>query len=236
MTDKKKDATKKKVAIVGLAPHYILAPFDDPSFEIWGLNNGYQFEGFKRWDRWFQLHDLRFYDAGPKADPIPEILQRYASWECPVYMFDKYLQVPNAIRFPYEKLIEEFGTYFNNSISWMIAFAIHEGFEEIHIYGVDMAVGTEYSEQRPSCEYFIGLARGRGIKVYMPEESRLLKTKYIYGCQVEEETAYKKQQEIRKNTCIKRRDEAEAQEMNYRDMKNQFAGAILAINEALREL
>jgi len=55
----------KKVAIVGMATtSRHLAPFDDPEFEIWGLNESY-FGGhqgpdktpyFKRWTRWFQMH------------------------------------------------------------------------------------------------------------------------------------------------------------------------------------
>ena len=46
------------------------------------------------------------------------------------------------------------------------------------MYGVDMAQDTllaaEYSEQRPSCEYFIGLAEGAGIRVDIPGGSDLL--------------------------------------------------------------
>jgi hypothetical protein len=75
--------------------------------------------------------------------------------------------------------------YFNNSISWMLALAIAEGFEEIGIYGVDMALdgvtGAEYNHQRPSCEYFLGIAWGRGIRVHLPETSELLKCAYLYG-------------------------------------------------------
>lgn len=58
---------------------------------------------------------------------------------------------------------------------------------EIHVYGVDMAQedktlgGGEYSWQRPSCEYMIGFLRGMGIKVYVPRESDLLLTPFLYG-------------------------------------------------------
>jgi hypothetical protein len=44
-----------------------------------------------------------------------------------------------------------------------------------------MANDIEYQSQRPSCEYFIGLARGKGIEVYVPPESDLLKCMYLYG-------------------------------------------------------
>ncbi len=48
---------KDKLAIVGFAPttrH--LAPFDDPEYEIWGVNEEYNYDWMKRFDRWFQIH------------------------------------------------------------------------------------------------------------------------------------------------------------------------------------
>jgi hypothetical protein len=45
----------KKVAIVGFAESWKLAPFTDPLVEIWGLNELWKY--VPRWDRWFELHD-----------------------------------------------------------------------------------------------------------------------------------------------------------------------------------
>ena len=50
----------------------------------------------------------------------------------------------------------------------MIALAIYEDFDIIHVYGVDMAVCGEYEQQRPSCEFFCGIAKGKGIELYIP--------------------------------------------------------------------
>ena len=41
-------------------------------------------------------------------------------------------------------------------------------------------MGNEYSYQRPSVEYFVGIARGMGIKVYVPEKCDLLKAMWMY--------------------------------------------------------
>lgn len=50
-------ATKRKVCIVGFAETTRdLAPWDDPEYEIWGLNEENNFPFMKRWDRWFQVH------------------------------------------------------------------------------------------------------------------------------------------------------------------------------------
>jgi hypothetical protein len=45
----------KKVALVGFADSWKLAPFDDPTVDVWGLNELYKY--VPRWDRWFELHD-----------------------------------------------------------------------------------------------------------------------------------------------------------------------------------
>jgi hypothetical protein len=40
---------------------------------------------------------------------------------------------------------------------------------------------SEYGHQKPSCEYYLGIARGRGLKVILPPESDLLKATTRYG-------------------------------------------------------
>jgi hypothetical protein len=70
----------------------------------------------------------------------------------------------------------------------MIALAILEGFEEIHIYGVNMSHFTEYQIQKPSVEYYLGLAKGLGIKIYVPPVSDLLKSNFLYGLDEEKQS------------------------------------------------
>ena len=55
--------------------------------------------------------------------------------------------------------------YFESSVAYMLALAIHKNPEEIHIWGVQMADDTEYFYQRANFEYLVGYARGRGIDV-----------------------------------------------------------------------
>jgi hypothetical protein len=43
------------------------------------------------------------------------------------------------------------------------------------VYGVTMKAGDEYGYQRPNAEFLIGLARGKGIKVHLPENCSLCK-------------------------------------------------------------
>lgn len=93
-----------------------------------------------------------------------------------LYMQKAYPEYPNAIAFPYDEVIAAIGAdYFNSSIAYMLGLAIADGAEEIGLYGVDMKASEEYGFQRANCEYLIGVARGRGIKVYVPEISPLCK-------------------------------------------------------------
>jgi hypothetical protein len=55
-----------------------------------------------------------------------------------------------------------------------MALAMLEGAERIGIWGCDLATGGEYASQRPNMGYLIGLARGRGTKVYVLAQNALL--------------------------------------------------------------
>lgn len=169
----------RKVAIVGSADtSRHLAPCDDPSWEIWTLNDMGPL--LSRIDRLFEIHSRAILES--EADQIShEIEWLKANDTVPVYMAEPCDWVPMAVEFPTDVLVKEYGTYFTNTVSWMMALALYEGVDVIGLWGVDMAASSEYAAQRPSCEYFIGLARGRGVEVYIPPQSDLLQCAELYG-------------------------------------------------------
>src|SRR3990167_3047914 len=242
-----------KVAIVGCSQSKSLAPFDDLSFEIWGVNNLYPH--IPRANRWFEIHEivqqgetyLRRGDIKFRGQPVNDYLKTMGEWtqekSCPVYMQRKWDLVPTSIPYPVEEMIAKFGGYFTNSVSWMIALAINEGAEEIHVYGVDMAVDTEYHHQRPSCEYFLGIAVGMGIKVYIPPEADLLKTSFLYFFKEPQERAWTKKVNMMMQTTKEKRARIEKEnkdiknlmehEIKFREAQlHQYAGAELALKES----
>jgi hypothetical protein len=173
---------RKKVAIVGFASSTRLqAPFDDQSWEIWAMNQLMRF--IPRGTRWFEMHP----HSGPHsyvADMVPGT--DYLKWmrECPIplYMVSRREDFPTSITYPLDQMLAEFGTdYFHSTVDYMLALAISEGFEEIGIWGIDMAHDTEYEHQKPSGSFWIGVAKGRGIKVTIPPESALLHKAHRYG-------------------------------------------------------
>lgn len=167
---------EKKVAIIGYTPTRDEAPWADPTFEKWACNNLHlHLRPDQQWDRLYDLHD---YKTIASDKPHEAFLRQCAK---PVFVWQPRPEWPTSVAFPKAAVLESFGNYFTNSISWMIAAAILEGATEIHIYGVDLAQGTEYAAQRPSCEHMLGIAQGRGIKVFIPPTSDLLKTGALYG-------------------------------------------------------
>jgi hypothetical protein len=110
----------------------------------------------------------------------------------PVYMQEKNDYVPQAIVFPFKKLMNEFGpskskglaNWFTSSVAWMIGHAIiqmREG-DEIAIFGVDMAAAEEhYTAQKGGIQRMLEYAREAGIDVKIPYESCLAKTYPLYG-------------------------------------------------------
>lgn len=162
----------KQVAIVGLSPTHDDAPFYDLDWDKWGLpwDDGY----WVHYNRLFEMHDI---DLLRKPESYRK--QGYIEWlkdevapATPVYMQDKYFD--GAVAYPVTQVAHTIGKdYFNSSIAYMIALAIHENYDRIGIWGCDLTDDEEYAYQRPNAEYLIGLARGKGIDVYIPEESYL---------------------------------------------------------------
>lgn len=175
---------KRKVAICAYAESSrMLAPFADKSFEIWGVNELYTV--VPRVDVLFELHDYKWLT---QKERNPGHLKWLQESKIPIFMLKHYDDIPMSFPFPKDQIVAEFGRYFTNSISWMVALAIKVGFEEIHMYGVDMAADSEYGTQRPSVEYFLGIAVGKGIKIYIPPQSDLLLCSSLYGFEDEGET------------------------------------------------
>lgn len=235
---------KKKVAIVGCSESRDMAPFKDESFEIWGVNNLYSL--IPRASRWFEIHliendgskfmrrgsvDFR----GQKVDDYLAGLAEFAEkHKCPIYMQQKWDSLPTSEVYPIDAMVKKYGSYFTNSVSYMLAMAIEEGFDEIHVYGVDMAVSSEYHHQRPSCEFFLGVAAGMGKKIYIPAEADLLKTRFLYGFQETENFAWTKKMRSLRAGVQKKRLKAENKMKQAEAHMHQFIGAEQMVEEAIK--
>lgn len=180
-----------KVALIGTAPSSrMLAPYNDPSWQIWACSPG-NMNTLPRVDLWFELHsNLLWPENSNYGAPYIEWLKQQ---KFPIYMQDRWptaeghlvpLQqiVPNATGFPVNEMVAEFGdSFFTSSFAWMMALAIARGATEIALYGIDMASRDEYIRQRPGFFFFRYQAEKRGIKVSAPYESDIMQSPALYA-------------------------------------------------------
>jgi hypothetical protein len=145
----------KKVAILGKLPSKFKAPFDDKTYDIWTMNKHTDMKKIPRIDLIFDIHSIN-----PNKD-AHITRQNYPFREA-------------------EELLG--GNYFNNTVSYMIAYAILLKYKEIALYGMRFLMDFE----RRKLEYqnvreLIFFAKGRGIKVTSPEDEIMLKEYNHYG-------------------------------------------------------
>ena len=151
-----KDRPTKRIAIVGCSDSKDAAPYSDNSWEIWAMNNAYTH--VTRRNAWFELHPIKLengkffrrklitpgvfkYSPEFRGAEMRHYMEELAALDIPVYMQKKWDIIPKSIAYPLDEVKKTFGTYFTNSVSYMIAMAILQGATEIGCYGVDMATG-----------------------------------------------------------------------------------------------
>jgi hypothetical protein len=206
----------------------------------------------KRWTRWFEIHDIAKFYMGEKPDK--EHLEFLRTFPGPIYLRPQDMELPNLacpskVAYPLQAVLRDFGNYMTNSISWMLALAIGMRFRVIELYGVDMAqdqlFSAEYRQQRPSCEYLIGVAQGRGILVGLPAGSDLLKSDHLYGIDEGSPIMLKalarmqelgKRKDVIRQQMSKLEQEKAAFEQHYSESKLQLVAAINQMDGAQQEI
>ena len=144
----------KKVAILGKLDTKYKAPFDDESFDIWCFNKHEDEALIPRVDVWFDIHNEM---VKPDADI-------------------------NRGNFPIKELHEMLGgNYFNNTVSYLIAYAIFKGYKEIYLYGMRFYTDSEQRKLNyQNVRELIFFAKGRGIKVCAPYDEIMLEQYELY--------------------------------------------------------
>jgi hypothetical protein len=169
----------EKVAIIGTQPSSrMVAPYNDPSWTIWGSSPGNQNQ-LPRVDAWFEMHcNFLWPQYRHYGEP-------YLAWlnsvPFPVVAQDQQL-IKKAVTYPRDKMLRRFGPrFFTSTFAWMMAYAIDAGAKEMALYGVDMSSQGEYIKQRAGGHYFMQRAEELGINVIIPPESDLAQPPPLYG-------------------------------------------------------
>lgn len=179
----------RKVGIFGShAPSLADAPWFDGSWELWGHATARAWYA-RPLDRYYDLHPKSCWTRGGKKGHLyPQWLSKQTT---PIYMQQRYSEVPASIEFPKRRILQEFGSprpYFTNHTAWMIAHALTEGVSHIGLWGINYKLESEYLMQRASAEYWIGRAVERGVQIILPEQCSLLREpNLLYGYESHDE-------------------------------------------------
>lgn len=165
-----------RVAIIGAGQTRNQAPWDDETWCFLAINEIRQ----KKYHRHMELH--------PRAVQSERDLAFLRQCDAPCYVLDIAEWgglIPHPVQFPLAWALEQTRgrRYLTCTFAYQILLAIAEGFTEIGLWGVDLALGTlrERLVEAPCVEYWVGVAEGRGIKVTVPESSTLCRQPYLYG-------------------------------------------------------
>lgn len=188
-----------KIALVGFDPLTREdAPWDDPQWEIWGINSGHLMRGCHRRpdltfraDRWFQIHPPTACDKG-EIDWLARL--DAGEYSVPTYVRPDDMahwreRFPSAAErglfrpYPIVTIRTAFhGDWLVNSFCLMAAFAIHERCTDLGFYGTECrSLGRELAVERAGITYWMGVARAMGIEVHLPDHSTLAPWKEVYG-------------------------------------------------------
>jgi hypothetical protein len=231
----------KKVALVGYAPSWKDAQYDDADIEIWIMNDMYDFA--PRWDRLFDIHmidEIKTRKSRGEGNKLHyEMLK---TLDKPIYMQQHFEEIPASVKFPLDSIVDKYWIpamgdkiFLTCSVAHMLALAIYEGFEEIQLFGIHEAVDDEYSCEMPSVLYWLGVAHAKGITIKISPESPLLKGYFIYGYEDPKDAAFQKQMQYEINRMKKIQDEAVKKQQFYHEEECKCIGA-MAMLEHIKKL
>ncbi len=212
-------ADRRKLILVGKGDGWKNAPIQG-DFETWGVNDlvverkvDMEFDMHRLDERWepdieskVSAMDLTKCQADPKFQEnlntkigLVRTVKKCTELNVPLMTLKHYDFAPTSIPYPLDDVIEDLRSdNFTNGIDYMIAYAVHCGvFTDIDLYGINMAMGSEYEWEKPGCDFWLGVAKGRGIRVNIKSNVTLLlkpRDGMLYG--------YRKRQTFKEETYM----------------------------------
>lgn len=241
----------RKVAILGFGKTVRDCPWTDDSWELWAMNGFWRAAkpdfGVEaapdRYALWLDMHSLEFTREYGKAAGFGDAQNEWLKQRhpFPILALDDFgPEYPSVRRYPIESIIADFNRdYFTSTVAYAIALAASmPDVAEIGLWGIDLIHDTEYGDQRPCCEYWLGRAEERGIKITRHEDSAVLRQRYRYG--------YEQESDLLKNlraALIVRGDKINAAILKRRDeldhvigQQHTDEGALQIIRETIQRL
>ena len=145
--------------------------------EVWAVN---ALGDVMQCDKIFHMDDVRVQEARAEAAPksnIANMVKWLRKHPGPIYTCHVEPGYPGLVEYPLEDVINATGEYyFNNTTAYALAYAIHYGATAISIFGCDFSyANSHHAEKGRACmEFWIAIAKQRGIQINLPRNTSLL--------------------------------------------------------------
>ena len=157
--------------------------------ELWGLNGMFRTRQLP-WTRWFNLHRLAHLRRDWRDGLEIEIAWANYLPHVPFYGITPWPWIRHSHAFPLTKIrsLPRGGRYHAGSYDMLVAFAVWLGFKRIELYGIGLNLESgEPVSARACLEYWLGVAAGRGIEVFVHPKCDIfaqyhyVKSRTVYG-------------------------------------------------------
>lgn len=180
-----------RVNIIGLGVGRELSPPNRDLGPRWGINETILYRPV---DLTFDMHDVPAILSGEKQQKrrtVEKLKQQIDKIRETKTFFYSLRQWPGHLceEYPIRAVARKFNTnVFTGSISYAIALALYECYDDIHLYGMNFTGAWEYRNQLPGVYYWIGRAHevGCNVTVHGRKHSKLLKYR-VYGYDMSQE-------------------------------------------------
>ena len=183
--EKLEDGGGKHIAILGLGPsidQYLdftkrlggRSAFCD---EVWAIN---ALGNVLECDLVFHMDDIRIQEKRAEAAPesnIASMVKWLKTSKVPVMTSRAHAEYPALQAFPLEAVLNDLQhDYFNSTAAYAVAYAIHVGATKISCFGMDFTYPNSHQAEkgRACVEFWLGIAKARGIKLSMPKTTTLM--------------------------------------------------------------
>ena len=169
--------------------------------EVWGVNDAGQVLNV---DRIFHMDDIAVYEIIQRhINPdLPGMYTWLRDFNGPIYtstsmkdvllastngceetaeklraLWPLYEPYPNLVSYPLKEVIESVRpSHLNTTVAYAVAYAIYIGVEELALFGCDFTYSSYLKAEagRGCVEGLLGVARERGIKIFIPSTSTLM--------------------------------------------------------------
>jgi len=148
-----------------------LGNYREVADEIWVVN---RMAAYIYNDILFRMDDL-----SEERDDVPEPFKKTMR-EHPLLVTSKaYPEYPGSVDYPLEEVVQSIGVpYLNTTPAYALAYAIHLGVKQIHVYGCDYTYPNQArAEKGRGCfEWLMGFAFAKGIELMMGPNTSLMDT------------------------------------------------------------